>query len=191
MVKKVLRALYKSRRKAISSDNLSDGSLAIANSLLKLPIWHLDYFHLFLPIAHLNEIDTHFVLSMLQGRDKNVIIPKMVNGQDLKHYLLTDATKFKLNAWHIPEPVNGIELGVDTIDVVFVPLLAFDLRGNRVGYGKGFYDKFLGNCRNDVIKIGLSLFEAETIIDDISLQDIPLDYCITPNTIYSFSVRET
>ncbi|HEA20478.1 hypothetical protein LCGC14_1102400 [marine sediment metagenome] len=191
MIKKVLRALYKSRRKAISSDNLSDGSLAIANSLLKLPIWHLDYFHLFLPISHQTEIDTHFVLSMLQGRDKNVVIPKMVNGNDLKHYLLTDATKFRLNKWQIPEPIDGIELGVDTIEVVFIPLLAFDLKGNRVGYGKGFYDKFLSKCRKDVVKIGLSLFEAETIIDDISLDDVALDYCITPNTIYSFSVRDT
>ncbi|MGB6153040.1 MAG: 5-formyltetrahydrofolate cyclo-ligase [Pricia sp.] len=191
MLKKVLRSSYKRRRKAISSEYLTDGSLAIANAVLKLPIWQFDYFHLFLPISRQNEIDTRYILSMLQGRNKYVLIPKVMDDGGLKQYLLTDATKFRMNAWHIPEPVAGIEIATEKIDVVFVPLLAFDLKGNRVGYGKGFYDTFLRNCRKDVLKIGLSLFEAETSIDDIEPHDVPLNYCVTPNKTYSFSVRET
>jgi 5-formyltetrahydrofolate cyclo-ligase len=70
--------------------------------------------------------------------------------------------------------------------VVFVPLLAFDEVGNRVGYGKGFYDKFLGNCKKEVIKIGLSFYEAEPEIIDIYTNDIRLNYCITPQNIYKF-----
>lgn len=72
------------------------------------------------------------------------------------------------------------------IDVVFVPLLAFDKTGHRVGYGKGFYDDFLAKCRPQTIKIGLSFFDAEDHIEDIYQGDIPLDYCITPNKIYKF-----
>jgi 5-formyltetrahydrofolate cyclo-ligase len=55
--------------------------------------------------------------------------------------------------------------------VVFVPLLAFDKKGNRVGYGKGFYDAFLSKCKPETIKIGLSFFEAEETIDDVFEND--------------------
>jgi 5-formyltetrahydrofolate cyclo-ligase len=104
----------------------------------------------------------------------------------MTHYLLTDNTKIKKNEYNIPEPVYGLEVPVTKIDVVFVPLLAFDLKGNRVGYGKGFYDKFLSECKPETIKIGLSFFEAEELIDDISENDIQLDSCVTPNKIYFF-----
>ena len=104
----------------------------------------------------------------------------------MTHYLLTDNTKFQKNAYNIPEPVDGLEVPVIKMDVVFVPLLAFDVKGNRVGYGKGFYDKFLSECKPETIKIGLSFFDAEEIIEDASEKDIQLDYCVTPNRIYKF-----
>ena len=69
---------------------------------------------------------------------------------------------------------------------MFIPLLAFDNKGNRVGYGKGYYDNFLSKCTPDVIKIGLSFFEASDEITDVFESDIALDYCVTPNTIYQF-----
>ena len=105
----------------------------------------------------------------------------------LIHYLLTDNTKLKTNKWNVPEPVDGIQIPPNKIEVVFIPLMAYDTKGNRVGYGKGFYDRFLQQCNPDVIKIGLSLFEPEDKIEDVFENDIPLDYCITPNKIYSFS----
>ena len=70
--------------------------------------------------------------------------------------------------------------------VVFIPLLAFDQKGNRVGYGKGFYDKFLEQCKPKTVKIGLSFFSTEEEISDIYKNDISLDYCVTPQTIYKF-----
>jgi 5-formyltetrahydrofolate cyclo-ligase len=70
--------------------------------------------------------------------------------------------------------------------VVFVPLLGYDVQGNRVGYGKGFYDAFLSQCKKDVVKIGLSFFEPEQEITDVLNTDIRLDYCVTPTTVYSF-----
>lgn len=110
----------------------------------------------------------------------------MVGDSILKHYLLTDSTSLQKNRWNVPEPVDGLEVPLSKIDVVFVPLMAFDRKGNRVGYGKGFYDRFLSQCRAGVKKIGLSLFEAEEAIADVSNNDIALDYCITPDKIYSF-----
>jgi 5-formyltetrahydrofolate cyclo-ligase len=73
------------------------------------------------------------------------------------------------------------------LDVVFIPLLAFDEKGNRVGYGKGFYDRFLAKCRPETVKIGLSFFEATPEITDVSPDDIRLDWCVTPEKVYSFS----
>ena len=104
----------------------------------------------------------------------------------MTHFLLTENTRFIKNDYGIPEPVNGLEVPVSKIDVVFVPLLAYDKKGNRVGYGKGFYDRFLKKCRPDVIKIGLSFFEPEEQIEDISLDDVKLDFCVTPYGVYGF-----
>ncbi len=191
MLKQDLRSEYRNRRKSISESSLLASSLAIANASLTLPIWDFGYYHIFLPISQLKEIDTHFILTILQGKDKNIVLPKVTGDDSLKHYLLTDATKFRNNRWNIPEPVDGIEIPIDKIDVVFIPLLAFDKKGNRVGYGKGFYDTFLRDCRKDVKKIGVSLFQAVDAIEDINAYDIPLDYCITPRKIYSFSVLAT
>ncbi len=187
MLKKNLRLHYKALRKDVSPQALLNSSLSIANKLLGLPIWNLDYYHIFLPISSKNEVDTSFVLSILQGKDKNIILPKIQCEQSLQHILLTDNTKLLANSWGVPEPVEGIEVPTEKVDVVFVPLLAFDENGNRVGYGKGFYDNFLNDCRKDVIKVGLSLFPAEAMISDINENDIPLDYCVTPEKIYSFS----
>ena len=104
----------------------------------------------------------------------------------LTHYLLTDNTKIKKNEYNIPEPIDGIKIFNDKIEVVFIPLLAFDKTGNRVGFGKGFYDKFLASCNPETVKIGISFFEAENRIIDVFENDIKLDYCVTPKKIYNF-----
>ena len=97
-------------------------------------------------VDNLKEINTNYIISVLQGRDKNIIIPKVISNAQLTHYLLTDATKLKLNLWNVLEPINGIEVKPKSVQVVFVPLLAYDCYGDRVGYGKGYYDKFLSKC---------------------------------------------
>lgn len=187
MYKKELRPYYKSLRNKLTPESISSSSIAIANFILRLPIWEFNYYHLFLSIASQKEIDTTPVLSILQGKDKNIVLPKVLDNTNLSHFLLTDSTVLKTNRWDIPEPVDGIEILTRKIDVVFIPLLAFDTKGNRVGYGKGFYDRFLKDCRPEVVKIGFSFFEAEEKISDVDDTDIPLDYCITPLKIYSFS----
>lgn len=187
MLKKNLRKKYAKLRDSLTATFLESQSISIANKLLELHIWHSHFYHLFLPIHNKKEINTAIILSILQGKDKHVVLPKVTGANSLTNYLLTDNTRLVLSKWGVPEPVDGIVIEPKQIDVVFVPLLAFDKLGNRVGYGKGFYDTFLSSCREDVIKIGLSLFKAEEKITDVHESDVPLDFCVTPDTIYSFS----
>lgn len=187
MTKKELRIKYKELRKLLSEQEIEEMSLAVANRLINLPIWEKNYFHIFFPIAEQKEVDTEFVLHLLAGKDKEIIVSKSnFETREMTHFLLTDNTQIKKNEYNIPEPVDGIEVPSNKIDVVFVPLLAFDKTGHRVGYGKGFYDQFLSECKEDVLKIGLSFFEAEEEIIDVFISDVKLDICITPNEIYTF-----
>lgn len=187
MLKHELRKKYKNLRADISTMKASDLSLILANSSLQIPIWDFFYYHIFLSIEDKNEVDTLPLITLLQGKDKNVVIPKVIGPNSLENYLLTDNTTFKESDWGVPEPVDGIEIPENKIDVAFVPLLAFDNAGNRVGYGKGFYDGFLKKCRKETLKIGLSFFEAEPEpITDVHTNDVKLDYCITPEKVYTF-----
>lgn len=187
MNKKELRQKYKALRNQISEDDLEEMSLAIANNVLTLDIWAKTYFHIFLSIIEHKEVNTEYLLHLLSGKDKEIIISKSdFETREMTHYLLTENTKIKKNQYNIPEPIDGLEVPTSKIDVVFVPLLAFDKSGHRVGYGKGFYDKFLSDSSSETIKIGLSFFDAEEKIEDVRVDDIKLDYCVTPNTVYKF-----
>ncbi|BCY27709.1 5-formyltetrahydrofolate cyclo-ligase [Flavobacterium okayamense] len=187
MNKKTLRQKYKEKRQKLSIEEIEEKSLAIANNLLQLNIWNKTYFHIFLPIVEQKEVDTEFILQILAGKDKEIVISKSdFATREMLHFLLTDNTKIVKNEYNIPEPVNGLPVPVEMIDVVFVPLLTYDKQGNRVGYGKGFYDKFLSQCKPDVIKIGLSFFEPEEQIDDVLETDVKLDFCVTGEKILQF-----
>lgn len=187
MTKKEARIKYKTLRQNLTEKERDDKSCAIANELLTLPIWDKQYFHVFLSISEHFEVDTEYILHILAGKDKDILISKSdFETRKMTHYLLTDGTKIKKNEYNIPEPVDGIEVPDTKIDVVFVPLLAFDEKGHRVGYGKGFYDRFLSQCKLDVITIGLSCFEAEIRISDLHENDFALNYCVTPLKTYRF-----
>ncbi len=187
MDKKELRKKYKALRQTLSEKEIEDKSLAIANQLIQMKIWDKLYYHLFLTIAEQKEIDTEFILQVLAGKDKEIVISKCeFSTLGMIHYLLTDNTKIKKNSYNVPEPIDGIEVPDAKIDVVFVPLLAYDKAGNRVGYGKGFYDNFLSKCKPETIKIGLSFFPPEEIINGISENDVKLDYCVTPEMVLQF-----
>ncbi len=187
MTKSKLRRLYKKRRAELSDELIEAESLVIANHILNLNIWNHSFYHVFLSITEHKEINTGYILNILSGKDKNIVISKTnFETVTMVHYLLTDATLIRKNNHNIPEPVDGIEIETLKVDVVFVPLLAFDKQGHRIGYGKGFYDKFLSECKPETIKIGLSFFEAEEKIEGIFNSDVALDYCVTPKTIYRF-----
>lgn len=186
MIKSEIRKKYKALRNDLLLSQVDELSVSIANQVLKLPIWEHTFYHLFLSIEEQKEVNTDYILSILSGKDKNVVISKSdFETGAMTHFLLTDNTKIKKNTYNIPEPVDGIVIASNTIEVVFIPLLGFDEAGNRVGYGKGFYDRFLADCKPETIKIGLSFFEAEDLITDVYESDVTLDYCVTPKTIYT------
>lgn len=187
MTKQELRKKYKELRRNFSKDTIELKSIDLANNILNLPIWDKDYFHVFLSIEKHKEVNTDPLLSILSGKDKHIVLSKSdFESRLMTHYLLTDNTIIKKNKWNIPEPVDGIEIKPEKLDVVFVPLLAFDKQGHRVGYGKGFYDIFLRDCNPETIKIGLSFFGPEEEIQNVFNSDVKLDYCVTPEHIYKF-----
>jgi 5-formyltetrahydrofolate cyclo-ligase len=146
--------------------------------------------HVFLPIAKNKEVDTFEILSFFRQHFPAIAI--VVSRIDFKNKTITpiyfdyENTVLVKNKYEIPEPLYGKECPIENIDTVLIPLLNFDLAGNRVGYGAGFYDRFLAQCKSDVLKIGLSLVPPIASIDDVNDFDVKLDYCITPDQTFEF-----
>ena len=186
-IKSDLRSHYLKLRSKFTSEQIDDFSIEIVNRCLELNLWNKSVYHLFMASEQNKEIDTAHLLSVLQGKDKQIVIPKILDDYELEHYLLFDQTPLKMSHWGIPEPQSGIKINSNQIEVVFVPLLIFDLQGHRIGYGKGYYDRFLAKCRKETIKVGLSYFDPIEKIDDIQSHDIPIDFGITRDRIYEFS----
>ena len=186
--KSELRNTYSLKRKNLSDYQINKRSILISKKLLDIPIWDKEFYHIFLTSKKNNEIETKFILSMLAQKNKKVVVPRLIDLNNLEHILLTKQTILKENSFGIPEPqkYNSKIIFPQELDVIIVPLYIFDLNGNRVGYGKGYYDRFLKNCRDDVIKIGISLFEPVKSISGISRNDIALNYAITSNSIFNF-----
>jgi 5-formyltetrahydrofolate cyclo-ligase len=147
--------------------------------------------HLFLPILRNREPNTDLLRAILETNDSSLqfVVPKMeATTHQMKHFLLTSTTVLLENKWGIQEPDEATTQEIDPsrIDLVFTPLLAFDVRGYRLGYGGGYYDRFFMTCRQNVQKVGLSFFEPMKTLLPIDKYDIPLDFCITPDNIWSF-----
>lgn len=191
MLKKEIRSQYRKRRNGISLATLENASLGITQQVLRIPLWNFEFFHIFLPIPDKREVDTAVLVSLLQSKHKKIVLPKVTGPGTMEHYQYEPTTQLVISPWGIPEPSGGIRVPPEKIDVVFVPLLAFDQNGHRVGYGKGFYDRFLAQCRPDTKKVGLSVFDVEEeAISDPGADDIRLDYAVTPKTVYTFSMGE-
>lgn len=189
MLKKDIRSLYLSKRQEVSKINILAFNKAITNQLNNFNWINYKTISIYLPISNLKEINTFKILTYFQKNHPHIkiAVPKTnFKILILEHLEYTHQTTLLENKYQIPEPQSGNVIIPNNIDVVFVPLLAFDNLGFRVGYGKGVYDRFLASCRIDVVKIGLSFFDSINSIDDVNEFDIPLNYCITPNKIYSF-----
>lgn len=143
------------------------------------------------PIKKLKEFDPQSITDYcyFKNPDQQLFYP-VVGEKDknceMRAVIVDDNTFFETNKYGIDEPVDGIDMIPSEIDMFIVPLLAFDKKGNKVGYGKGYYDRFLKQCRKDCIKIGFSYFDAVEKIEDLDRYDIKLDYCITPGRVFTF-----
>ncbi len=186
--KQDLRSAYRQLRKNLLPAVVEAKSQAINDQFLS---WlesrnHLQHFHLFFPIDRFNEVNTFYIKDSLEQLGKTLYTSQVNRGDtQLETLKLPKLVAFFLDEWGIPVPQESIMVSPNKIEVVFVPLLAYDRRGNRVGFGKGFYDSFLSKLRSDVIKVGLSFYDPEDSIQP-DPHDVKLDYCITPDKVFAF-----
>jgi 5-formyltetrahydrofolate cyclo-ligase len=184
-----LRVLFKEKRNQLSEAELEEGSEKIALIIDDFCEQHreLDHYHLFFPIQKLKEVNTFLIRDLLARRNKTLYTSLIGDSNiEMETVLLGKRTEFVADRYGIPVPQNFERISPERIQVVFVPLLAVDYSGQRIGYGKGFYDRFLATINPKVIKIGLSIFEPIQQIPSESF-DIPLDYCVTPKNLFNFS----
>jgi 5-formyltetrahydrofolate cyclo-ligase len=186
--KNELRQDYRQLRKQLSGNDVNDLSRKITK---QLGVWlegqeDLRYFHLFFPIAKFNEVNTFYIQQLLEQQGK-MLFTSQVNRDEsrLDTLQLPADAAFFLDEWGIPVPQESVRVTSTKIQVVFVPLLAYDKSGHRLGFGKGFYDSFLASLEQPFLKVGLSFFTPEESIP-VESHDVPLDYCITPDRIWSF-----
>jgi len=184
--KTFLRSQYKNKRLSLTKQEVDYLSQRVSKQLKKLDIWKLQNYHIFISIEKNNELDTSLIINKLKSEQKRIIVPKISNNE-LFHVEINEKTEFSINEYGIIEPNNGNYFKIENLDIVFIPLLVFDLQGHRVGYGKGYYDRFLKLTNSNTLKIGLSLFDPIYQIEDINNNDIKLDYCITPTNVHKFN----
>ncbi len=181
MKKKELRKIYKQKRKKLSTVEVESFQESIYQQVFEFDFLSINTIHVFLSIERLLEINTNPIIDFLLLKNKTIVVSVSdFSSNTLTHYLFDRNTKLKVSSFGIPEPINGIEIDPKEIDLVFVPLLISDKKKYRVGYGKGFYDRFLAECRTDVKTIGLNFFKPIDEIEDPNEFDIPLHQVIYP-----------
>ena len=189
------RAYFLEERKKVSLATTERGSGLIAARLLEvLSESGVTYLHSFIADSPRGEVDTLLIRQILQKKIPQLhwAAPRIIPGtKKMQHFIWDATTHFIPNRWGItePDPISSQLLDTQRIDVVLVPLLAYDRQGNRAGYGGGYYDRFLAECRPDTWKIGLSFFDPIDTISDVNEWDIPLDLCVTPTAVYRWNSR--
>jgi 5-formyltetrahydrofolate cyclo-ligase len=189
MTKEELREVYSEKRLALSDKERMKLDDLLLIQFQKLSFEAVHTVLSFWPMEEKGEMDTHLFTRYL-----SVIIPDVqicyplidTNSNYMAAVAVDEDTDFEENKYGITEPVNGTEIDPKKIDMMIVPLFAFDERGYRVGYGKGYYDRFITMCKPEIITVGISYFEAVDKVDDTQDFDVPLNYCITPENLYEF-----
>ncbi len=188
MTKSELRKIYLEKRRNLVANAFAAKSHQIAGRFFEnCELSMVRNLHCFIPITKFHEIDTSLIYERVWSDFPQIktVVPQVdLERGEIAHVAFTAATKLVLNKWGICEPAGADVIDPQEIDLVIVPLLCFDKCGFRVGYGKGFYDKFLSECRPDCLKVGLSYFPPVETIDDTGDHDIPLDIYITPENVY-------
>ena len=194
--KAALRRAALARRAALPPAELARRSDKLRENLFRqFPVAEWRWLHLFLPLVSKNEPDTWVIVRRVWGEAMRLRLAVPVvqaDGASLRHYELMPETQLTRTRWGIDEPVPDAattpEVAPALLDAVLVPLLAFDATGHRVGYGGGFYDRFLAQCRPDCAFIGLSVLDEPPVpaIADVLPTDIRLTACLTPGGLWRF-----
>lgn len=186
MTKEESRSYFLKKRPLSHRADNADIAARLGTILTENPVRLI---HSFVADPVKNEVDTRIIRQTLRTELPWLqwAAPRIVPGtRNMHHFIWDDTTRFLPNRWGIeePDPICSQQLDTQRIDAVLVPLTAYDRQGNRVGYGGGYYDRFLAECRPDIIKIGVSFFEPIDLISDVDEWDIPLDLCVTPRTVH-------
>ncbi len=191
MTKDEIRNYYLAKRETLSPKKLEKISSDICHTAFSRFQLEKKKISLFLPIERKKEINTYKIWEKALSFDAQVAVPKInPKSGELKHIVFESVDQLEISSYGIPEPKRGRVIAAEHFDIVFVPLLAVDKKGNRVGYGKGYYDRFLKKCSPRCKFIGLSHFDdLEEQIPEVNFHDIPLDFCITPTKFYRFEKR--
>ena len=181
MKKQKLREIYKKQRNNLTDVQIKELQENIYQQIYSLDISKVNNVHLFLSISKFKEIDTLPIITYFRNCKKRIVISKC-NFKDntLSHFYFEKDTVLALNKFDVPEPINAAAILEEELDLIFVPLLISDAKNYRVGYGKGFYDRFLLRCRKDAKLIGLNFFKPIQQIEDVNEFDIPLHQVIYP-----------
>jgi 5-formyltetrahydrofolate cyclo-ligase len=189
MTKKEIRPIYIEKRNLLDTDDIKEMSERIVNNFRLVALQGAQILLSYYPIPERREFDVTICEQLLKLENESLQIawPKLMSDNvTMQAIAVHKNTVLAENRYNILEPVSDEFIDPQLIDVIFVPLLAFDNKGYRVGYGKGFYDRYLPGCAQDVVKIGFSYFEAIDVIEDVNEYDVPLNYCITPTRVYEF-----
>lgn len=187
MTKAELRKIYLAKQRSLSPEIRAENSKRISGNFFRdFELGEIKVLHCFIPIEKFNEIDTMPILQRLWREFTHIktVVPRVdFESGEMRSLKFTPETGLVKNIWGIREPSHDEFVDTADIDMVIVPLVCFDETGHRVGYGKGFYDRFLSECREDCVKIGLSYFPPVAEISDVNETDIRLDYFITPQGV--------
>lgn len=190
MTKQELRKRYLQKRADLSEAEYVHLNFLVYQQFFSgIDLSLIKVLHTFLPIAAKREVDTGLIVERLRREFPHIriVIPKaQLLTHTLEHFYFEGPHQLVTNAWGVPEPNQGIPAEPEKIDLVLVPLLAYDKTGHRLGYGKGFYDRFLKQCNPTCVKVGLSLFQAEEKLEGTTELDVRLDKCVSPEGIISF-----
>jgi len=190
MTKDQLRGLYLDKRRKLTPAVCSEYSNILYNFFFtSFDLSVLKVVHTFIPLEKNNEPDTWIIIDRIKREFPHIkiSIPRIGSDGNLENFYFEGIQQLKENTWGILEPIQGIPTPSEQIDLVLVPLLTFDLDGQRIGYGKGYYDRFLQMCRHDCKKVGLSFFDPTSLLIDANNYDVSLDSCITPARVINFS----
>ena len=141
--------------------------------------------NIFIYIGFGTEIDTKFIIKRALNENKNVYIPKIYKSdKSMKAIRLNSFDDLKENSMGILEPIEDNEfINKKDIDLIIVPGVVFDENGNRIGYGGGYYDRYLEEIKlkNNKLVLAYEFQVLDCIIEED--HDIKVDYIITEEKI--------
>jgi 5-formyltetrahydrofolate cyclo-ligase len=188
VTKEELRQVYLEKRLFLSDEEYEIRNKGIRKNFQSfISGLQLESIHIFLPITEKREVNTWPLIHDLRGQspETRIYTSKVVKGGKLQHFLLNEDTRLVVNRWGIPEPEDEPPVELTNIDAVVIPLIISDKSGNRIGYGKGYYDRFLANT-HATHRIGVTLSPPLDVIPVAESHDIALTCCIGPHFIDKF-----